>query len=228
DLDLAGSLVYIDDADISPKWKRQVWRIIIIDGFQSGFEARRHVGICGKSNFLDRLCLVRRALDVEFARLPFQILFAHLHQVSCDLFRFLSYLSSSNGSRCSGNRSATACIGTQAIGRSVGVSFLDSDASHWDSKFLRYYLSKRCLVPLSLRLCSKPCRRFAGRMDPDLAAVEHFQTGYVVCVGGARAHNFGEARYADPHQLAFLPLLGLLLEQILIANLLEGQLHGRL
>src|SRR5262249_41628281 len=146
--DLTCSLVDIDDAYIGSKRERKVRRIIIVDRFQPRFQAWRQVGIGGKGDFLDSLGLVWRALDIEFSRLPFQSLFAHLLQVRRDLFGFVAYLSGCDCRGGSGNRGAAARIGTQAVWSSVGVAFFDRDSSHWNAQLLRDYLCKRSLVTL--------------------------------------------------------------------------------
>src|SRR5262249_12131191 len=197
--DLAGPFVDVDNAYIGSKREGKVRRIIVVDRFQAGFEARRDIGICGKGEFLDRLGLVRGAPDIKLARLPFQILFTDFHQVCCYLFCLVAYLSRRHCGGRSGNRSAAAGIGAQAVRSSVGVAFLYRDSGYWNSQLLRDYLCKRGLMSLSLRFRSKPRRGLAGRMDPDLATIEHLQTRYIVSMGRPCAHDFGEARNTDPH-----------------------------
>ena len=72
-----------------------------------------------------------------------------------------------------------------------------------------------------------PGQHLAGRVDPDLAAVEHLQAEDVEVVRGPGAHDLREAADADAHQLALGALLGLLLAQPRVVDRVHGLLERR-
>src|SRR5262249_57217276 len=82
------------------------------------------------------------------------------------------------------------------------------------------------LVPLPLRLRPEAGDGLARGVDADLAAVEHLETEDVEVLGGAGAHDLREARDADAHQLAPLPLLRLLAAELGVADGVHGLPEG--
>ena len=88
-------------------------------------------------------------------------------------------------------------------------------------------LGVRRFVALALRLRAEARDRLAGRMDADLARVEHLDAQDVEVLGRAGADDLREARDADAHQLAALALLELLLAQGLVADHVHGLAQGR-
>src|SRR5262249_55564002 len=146
------------------------------------FQAGRRICISCERDLLNRLCFAGSTFDEEFTGLPLQILFADFHQMRCDLFRFLADLSRGHCCCRARNRRAAAGVCAQAIRSSVGVAFFDCNSRNWNSKLLRYYLSERCLVALSLRFGTQPRRGFTSRMDSDLATIEHLEASYVECM----------------------------------------------
>ena len=87
-------------------------------------------------------------------------------------------------------------------------------------------------MALALALGAHPRDPLAGRMDADLAGIEHRNAENVAILRRARADDLGEERHADPHELARLAalervLLGLLLlAQLAIVGGVERLLHG--
>src|SRR4029453_4376320 len=69
------------------------------------------------------------------------------------------------------------------------------------------------LVRLALALGAEPGDRAAGRMDPDLAGVEHADAQDVAVPGRPRTNDLSEEGDADAHQLPPRPLLRLLFAQ---------------
>ena len=123
-LDLARTLVNVDHADVGAEGEGQIRRIIVIDRLESRLHPLRHIGVCGEGNVLDALGLAGRPFDKEFARLPVQILLAALQQMSGDLFGLLADLARRHRRSRTGDGSAAAGVGSQAIGSGVGVAFL--------------------------------------------------------------------------------------------------------
>ena len=76
-------------------------------------------------------------------------------------------------------------------------------------------------MPLALRLGAGADDAGAGRMDPDLGAVEHLDAEDVEVLRRSGADHLGEGREADAHQLAAGALLRLLLQERRVADLLE-------
>ena len=84
-----------------------------------------------------------------------------------------------------------------------------SPSSTWmsfggNAQLLGQDLRVRRLVPLALRLGAEARDRLAGRVNADLAAVEHLDAEDVEVLRRAGADDLGEARDADAHQLAAL------------------------
>src|SRR4030095_5972648 len=77
-----------------------------------------------------------------------------------------------------------------------------------------------------LRLGAEARDGLAGRVHADLAGVEHLEAKDVEMLGGAGAHDLGEARDADAHELAPLALLLLLALEPGIADGVHGLLEG--
>ena len=96
----------------------------------------------------------------------------------------------------------------------VSVSpYFDLDVLDREAELLGDDLGERRLVALALGLDADPGQHLAGRMDADLARIEHLQAEDVEVVRRPGADDLGEAADADAHQLAALALLGLLLPQ---------------
>ena len=81
------------------------------------------------------------------------------------------------------------------------------------------------LVPLPLALGAEPRRRLARRVHPDFGRVEHLDPEDVELLRRPGAHDLGEAADADAHQLAALALLGLLLPQRRVADVVHRLLQ---
>ena len=79
-----------------------------------------------------------------------------------------------------------------------------------------------CDLTLSLRI------GLAGRVDAQLGAVVHAQAGDVVVGAVAGADDLGERGDADSDQLALGPRLFLLPAEVVVAELLEREVHRRL
>ena len=115
--------------------------------------------------------------------------------------------------RGAGDRRRARGVGPEAVRRGVGVAVLDLDVLDREAELLGDDLGERRLVALALGLDADPGQDLAGRMDPDLARIEHLQAEDVEVVRRPGADDLGEAADADAHQLAALALLGLLLAQ---------------
>ena len=74
-LDLARALVDVDNADVTAERIRKIWRIVVVDCFETRFHSRRVVRVSSKRDLLNRLRAIGRTLDEEFSSLPFEIVF---------------------------------------------------------------------------------------------------------------------------------------------------------
>src|SRR5581483_9921808 len=83
------------------------------------------------------------------------------------------------------------------------------------------------LVALPLRLRADLQDRLAGRVDAELGAVVHLQAEDVVVLVRTGADDLGEARQADPDQLALRPELLLLPPELAVADRVEREGHRR-
>ena len=81
--------------------------------------------------------------------------------------------------------------------------------------------------PWPWRLDADPGEDLAGRMDADLARVEHLDAEDVEVVRRPGADDLGEAADADAHQLAALALLGLLPAQAGVVDHVHRLLERR-
>ena len=149
-----------------------------------------------------------------------------LQQMGCDLLRLVAQLARDHRRGCPAHGSAATGVGAQPVGGVVGVALLDLDVGGGDAEFLGHDLREGCLVPLALALDAKLEDRLARGVHAQFRGVEHPEPGDVVVLAGARADDFGEAGDPDSHQLTLLPLLGLLFPQLLVAELVERELHG--
>src|SRR5437867_1140641 len=217
-LDLAGLFVDVDDADVATERVRQVRWVVVVDRFQTCLHPGWMVRVRREGDLSHRLRLIRYPFHLEFVILPLQVVRAHLEQVCSDLLRLVADLSRRDRGGSARGRSAPARVRAEAVGRGVGVSFLDRDVLGRDPEFLGEDLSIRRLVPLSLRLRAEAGNRLARWMDADLAGIEHLQPEDVERMGGSRADDLCEARDSDPHELAALPLLCLLLPQGVVVD----------
>ena len=151
--------------------------------------------------------------------------FGGLEQVGCDLLRLFAQFARHHR-RCRAANGGTATgVGPKPVGGVVGVALLDLDVGGRNAELFGHDLREGGLVSLALALDAQLEDRLTGGMHPQLRGVEHAQPGDVVVLAGARAHHFGEAGDPDPHQFTLLPLLGLLFAQLLVPELVQGDLH---
>src|SRR4030095_12878232 len=107
----------------------------------------------------------------------------------------------------------------------VGVALFHLYIGGGNAQLLGKDLRIGRLVTLPLRLGSESRDVLARRMNANLAGVEHLQSQDVEVLGGAGPHDLGEARDADAHQLAPLPLLRLLAPELSVADAVHGLLE---
>src|ERR1700730_10755001 len=220
------SLVDVDHTDVGAERKCQVWRIIIMHGFQTGLETWWEVRVRGKSNLLDGLGFTGCTFDVELSRLPFEVLFTNFKQVPSYLSRLVANFSGSHRCGRSSYRGTATGVGPKTIWSGVGVSFFDCDVGDRNPQLLRDDLSKSRLMPLPLSFGPHSCDCLPGGMNSDFTAVEHFDTGYVEGVRRSRSDNLSKAGNADPHQLASLAFVFLLFAQIAVTDIFQRQVHS--
>ena len=84
-------------------------------------------------------------------------------------------------------------VRAEAVGRGVRVAVLDLDVGDREAELLGDDLGEGRLVALALRLDAEPGEDLAGRMDPDLARVEHLDAEDVEVVRRPGADDLGEA-----------------------------------
>src|SRR6185369_2212418 len=146
----ACAFIDIDDTDVAAEWIRQIRRIVIIDGFESGFRSGRMIGVSRKRDLLNRLRAIGRSLDEEFARLPVEIFFVRLEQVRCDLTRLVFDLSTRDRTRGCGHGSAATRVRPQTVRRSIRVALFHEHAVDWKPELLGDDLRVSCFVTLAL------------------------------------------------------------------------------
>src|SRR2546421_5406686 len=78
-------------------------------------------------------------------------------------------------------------------------------------------------MSLALRLHTDTGEDLAGRMDTNLAAIEHLNAGDIEVFAGTGANDLGKARDADTHQLTACPFFGLLTAQPFVIYILHRQ-----
>ena len=124
---------------------------------------------------------------------PLEVVLAGLEQVRGDLARLVADLARGHGRGRAGDRRRAAGVGAQAVGRGVGVALLDLDVGDRDAELLGDDLGVGRLVALALRLDAEAGDGLAGRVDADLARVEHLDAEDVEVVRRAGADDLGEA-----------------------------------
>ena len=106
--------------------------------------------------------LLGAPLTKNLPGLPFQIFFAALQQMSGDLFGLVADLARRHGGGGAGDGSAAAGVGSQTIGRGVGVAFLHGHVGCGNAQLLGDDLRVGRLMPLPLALGAHaarwPCR----------------------------------------------------------------------
>src|SRR5262249_56706222 len=145
----------------------------------------------------------------------------HRGQVRRDLLRLVADLARRHRAGRAGRRRRSAGVGAQPVRRRVGVALLDFDVRRRDAELLGDDLCVGRLVSLTLRLGAEPRGGLPGRVDADLARVEHLDAEDVELLRRPGADDLGEARDADAHQLAAVALLRLLLSEAGIADLVH-------
>ncbi len=166
-----------------------------------------------------------RALDAELAGLPFEVVLVGLEQVRRELAGLRLDLARRDRGGRAGDRGAARGVRAEAVGRGVRVAVLDLDVRDREAELLGDDLGERGLVALALRLDADPGQHLAGRMDPDLARVEHLDAEDVEVVRRPGPDDLGEAADADAHELAAGALLELLLPEAVVVDHVEGLLE---
>ena len=176
------------------------------------------VGVGRERDFLDRLEPLGRALDAPFPVRPLEVVGAGLKEMRGDVPGLLLDLAGGDGRRGAGDRRRARRIRPEPVRRGVGVALLDLDVRDREAELLGDDLRERGLVTLALRLDAEPGDHLAGRVDADLARVEHLDPEDVEVVRRARADDLGEAADADAHELAAGALLDLLATEPLVVD----------
>ena len=219
-LRLARLAIDVHDRHVRAVRVGHVRRVVVVGRFEPRL-VLRHVRVGGKRHFLHRHRLGRHALHLELVVGPLDVGLADLEQMRGNLARLLADAARGHHDGGAGDRRAAARVGAEAVGRRVGVAFLDHDVLRIEPQLLGDDLRPGRFVPLALRLGARAHDAGAGRMDADLGAVEHLDAEDVEVLRRPGAHHFGERREADAHQLAARALLRLLLQQRRVADLLE-------
>src|SRR5207249_9403072 len=123
------------------------------------------------------------------------------------------------------DRRAPRRVGAEAVRGGVGVALLDRHVGGGDAELLGDDLGERRLVPLALGLGAHAQDGLAGRVHTQLRAVEHAQAEDVEVGAVAGPHHLGEARDADPGDLSLLAPRLDVPAHLVVAELLERDVH---
>ena len=107
---------------------------------------------------------------------------------------------------------------------SISVPFFHYNVIRGNPELFCDDLRVSSLVPLSLRFGTEPSDDLSRGMNPDFCTVEHFQSEDIKVVRRSSSDDLSKAADADPHELALLALLFLLLSQVIVANPVHGLL----
>src|SRR5690242_3910563 len=132
---LACTTIDIDDTDIATERIGKVGRIVVVDRLKSWLQARRAVGIGGKSQFLDGLALAWGTLDVETPWFPFEVLLPYFQQVGSDFLGFVTYFTRSYCCCRTSDRRATTGVRSKAIGGGIGIAMFDINIIRGHAEF---------------------------------------------------------------------------------------------
>src|SRR5262249_53000409 len=150
-----------------------VRRVVVADGLEPGFHARRWCVIGGPYDLLHALEFLGQTLDAKAIDVPLQVALMHLEQVGGDHLRLVADLARGHGYRRPGHRCRTRAEGTDAIWGGVGVALFHHDVIGRDADFGSDDLGIGRLVPLTLGFAAHAGNGRAGRVHTDFAAVEH-------------------------------------------------------
>src|SRR5581483_8959487 len=165
--------------------------------------------------------------DAETVHVPLEILLVHLHQMRRDFARLLLHLARRDHARGAGDRRRTRAVGAEPVRRGVGVALFHLNLLGRNAELARDDLRVGGFVSLPLRFGAEPRDDAAGRVHPQLAAVEHADAQDVAVLLRPGADDFREADDADPHQLAAAALLLLFFAQAGVVDRRERLLHRR-
>src|SRR5919201_1069882 len=226
---LAGLLVDIDHADMGPEREDEVRRIVKGRRVEHRLDVLRHVPrhVGGPSDFLNRLCRLRRTLHDELAVREFQVVLPSLEQVGGDLASLVPHLARGEGNRSSLDGRGPAAIRPLAVRRHLRVPVEDLDIGDRDAELPCDDLGERRLFSLPVRMPARIGGRLARRMEPHgRGSPESASESRRRHDGGrpeaANLHVRGEA---DPHEPTLLPGLGLFLPELVVSDLLQGLLQ---
>src|SRR5262249_13561397 len=123
-LDLARTFVNVDYTDVAPKRIGEIWWIVVVDCFESGFHPGWMIRIGRQRDLLNRLRAIGRTFDEEFSHFPFEVILVSLEQIGSNFPGLVFDLSASHGTGSSRDGRAATRIGSQSIWRGVRVTFL--------------------------------------------------------------------------------------------------------
>src|SRR5262249_58802894 len=89
---LAGAVVDVDAADVAAEGKSRLRRVVIVDRLEARLHALRMIRVGRERDLLDRLGLLRRALDRELPGLPDEVVLGDFQQIRGDLLRLVAHL----------------------------------------------------------------------------------------------------------------------------------------
>ena len=216
----SGIHVDIDDTDIGAERVGEIRRIVVVDRFQAGLHARRHLVVGGPGEFGHGLEPLRVALHPEAVDIPFEIVIVHFEHIGGDHLRLGLDLATGHRGCGPGDRRRARAIGAQPVRGRVGIAFLDADTVRGKAEFGGDNLCVGRFVALALRFGAEPANAAARRVDADLGGIEHGDAEDIACAGRTGTADLGEEGDADAHELAGLAAFeGLALGLLLVTEL---------
>src|SRR5258708_8857662 len=125
-------------------------------GVEHRLQPLRVVGVRRERAVLDGFRHLRRALDVELAGLPFEILLAASEKMRRDFLCLVADLARGERAGRARGRRRAARVGPEAVGRRVGFAPLPPSLRPGNAQLLDAPLPQRPLPPLPPPLTSKP------------------------------------------------------------------------
>ena len=168
--------------------------------FEAGLHTGRWLVIGSPGDIFHGLEFSRVAFQLETINFPFQIVLADLQQMRGDFFGFGVDFSGCHGNGCARYWGRARAISSQPIRCGAGVAFFDLDHLRRQTQFCGDDLRIGGLMSLALRNRTHACDGAAGRVDANLAGIEHAYTQDVAHFGRAGADYLGERHQAYAHQ----------------------------
>ena len=227
-------LVDLDEGHVGPERECAVGRVVVGRLVEVRLHVHRRIEreVQRERDLLDRLDLVRRALDTIARAVDLDVLRVRLQHVGGVAPGLLADLAGRLDRGAGAHVRRAAAVRAVAERRALGIRVLDDDVLHRDAQLVADDLGVRRLVALALRLGADGDDGLAGQVDLDVGGLPHRGAPALADgadpLAGRDAADLDVGAEADAEELAALLRLGLLPGHVGVARHRERLVHGRL